>query len=260
MTYCVGLRLNRGLVLMSDTRTNAGVDNISTYKKMTSWRVANDRVIVLMGAGNLATTQAVVSLLDERTKILDEREPSVLQQPTMFQLARHIGGLLRQVIENQSGKGGNQGPTMDSVYSATFIVAGQIGAAEPTMFMIYPEGNFIEIGQDTPFMQVGETKYGRPILLRAYEADMSFEEAIRLLLISFDSTIKANLSVDLPIDFCAIESGTYDLTIEGRFEKDDAYFGELSEGWGEALKQAVTQIPPLKLPSSTFSSAKQPAS
>lgn len=250
MTYCVGLRLNRGLVLMSDTRTNAGVDNISTYRKMTSWTVPGDRAIILLGAGNLATTQAVVSLIDERTKIPDERNPSVLQQPTMFQVARHIGSILREVIEDHSGEAKDGTPTMDSVYSATFLLAGQIGNAPPTIFMVYPEGNFIEVSEDTPFMQIGETKYGRPILLRAFDPDMSFEEAIRLMLISFDSTIKANLSVDLPIDFCALETDSYELSPHGRFELGNDYFVELSKGWGDALKNAVSTMPPLRLPKS----------
>ncbi|MEO0394146.1 MAG: peptidase [Pseudomonadota bacterium] len=246
MTYCVAVRLSHGLVMMSDTRTNAGVDNISTYRKLTTWEVEGDRAIALLGAGNLATTQALISRLDERTKIPDERDPSLLQAPTMFQLATLIGNELRDVIAEQSSatNGSSGGATqMDPTFGATMILAGQIAPGVPTIFMIYPEGNFVEVSEDTPFFQIGETKYGRPILLRAYDPDMSFDEAIRLLLISFDSTIKANLSVDLPIDWCLYDNDSYQFADRGRVEISDSYFTTLSEDWGEALKRAVASMP-----------------
>ena len=132
---------------------------------------------------------------------------------------------------------------MDPTYGATMILAGQIAPGVPTIFMIYPEGNFVEVSDDTPFFQIGETKYGRPILLRAYDANMSFDEAIRLLLISFDSTIKANLSVDLPIDWCVYDNDSYLFSANGRVEIGDPYFADLSRQWGDALKQAVASMP-----------------
>lgn len=235
------MRLSRGLVMMSDTRTNAGVDNISTYRKLTTWEVPGERAIALLGAGNLATTQALISRLDERTKIADERDPSLLQAPTMFQLATLIGNELRDVIAEQSSAGG--ATQMDPTYGATMILAGQIAPGVPTIFMIYPEGNFVEVSDDTPFFQIGETKYGRPILLRAYDPEMSFDEAIRLLLISFDSTIKANLSVDLPIDWCLYDNESYTFADKGRVAIGDTYFAALSEDWGDALKRAVASMP-----------------
>jgi len=176
MTYCVGLRLNRGLVFMSDTRTNAGVDNISTYRKMFTWKVPGERVITMMTAGNLATTQAVVSMLDERSKAPADRNPSILEVPSMFQAARTVGGVLRDVIR-QSAPG--QGQDAESPFKATIILGGQIKGAPPRLFMIYPEGNFVEASEETPFFQIGETKYGRPILVRAYDPDMSFEAAVK---------------------------------------------------------------------------------
>ena len=174
MTYCVGMMLDNGLVFMSDTRTNAGLDNISTFKKMSIWENKGDRVITLLSSGNLATTQAVISLLDERTKSPDERTSLLFDMPSMFQVARLVAETLRDVV-NQHHKGGLQA---DSTFKATLILGGQIAGSPPRLFLIYPEGNFIEASRDTPYFQIGETKYGRPILVRAYNPAMSFEAAI----------------------------------------------------------------------------------
>lgn len=240
MTYCVGLHLNRGLVFMSDTRTNAGIDNVSTFRKMYSWETPGERLITLMAAGNLATTQAVVSLLEERSKAVGDRNPSLLEQPSMFQVARLVGQTLREVIAAQS----DAGPRADTTFNATLILGGQVAPAPPRLFLIYPEGNFIEASRDTPFFQIGETKYGRPILVRAYDPDMSFAEAIRLLAVSFDSTIKANLSVGLPLDLQIYEAGTCRRGPEGRIGHDDPWFQTVTRGWGEALRDALGHLPP----------------
>jgi putative proteasome-type protease len=244
MTYCVGLRLKRGLVLMSDTRTNAGVDNISVFRKMHSWSQPGERVITLMTAGNLATTQAVVSLIDERTKAPAHRKPSILEAPSMFQVARLIGEILREVIQSH-GTGGQQA---DSAFNATLILAGQIATSDPRMFLIYPEGNFVEASEDTPFFQIGETKYGRPILVRAYDPEMSFEDAVKLLLVSFDSTVKANLSVGLPIDIQVYRRDSLDVTHQIRIDTDDPYYQLVSTGWGEALREAFRTLPKFRFP------------
>lgn len=239
MTYCVGLRLNRGLVFMSDTRTNSGVDNISTFRKMFTWSNPGERVITIMTSGNLATTQSVVSLLDERTKVPADRNPSILEAPTLFQVARYIGQTLREVIQANA----MSGQTADSAFNATIILGGQIATSEPRLFLIYPEGNFIEASSDTPFFQIGETKYGRPILVRAYDPEMSFEDAVKLLMVSFDSTMKANLSVGLPLDLQTYERDLLSVGYERRFDLDDPYYTTISSGWGEALKTAVKALP-----------------
>jgi len=239
MTYCVGLRLNKGLVFMSDTRTNAGVDDIAQVKKMSSWEVPGDRVITLMSAGNLATTQAVVSLVDERTKAPEDRNPSILEAPSMFQIATIFGNTLRDVVKNLEPAG----PAAESVFSATLILGGQIKDSEPRLFLIYPEGNFIESSIDNPFFQSGETKYGRPIIVRALHADMSFEEAVKLLCVSFDSTIQANLSVGLPIDLQVQAAGECRITHQHRFELDDPYYLKISKGWSEAMREALGSMP-----------------
>ena len=241
MTYCVGLKTDQGLVFMSDTRTNAGLDNISTFSKMRTWEVPGERVIVLLSAGNLATTQAVTSILDERSKAPDDRHPTLLDTPSMFQTARLIGSVVKEVIRDAAPAG----QTADA-FAASFILGGQIKGGEPRLFYIYPEGNFIESSADTPFFQIGEHKYGKPILIRAYEPAMSFEDAIKLLLVSFDSTLKSNLSVGLPLDMQIYESGSLRLGPSRRFERDDPYYLSISEGWSDALKTAFHSLPPLR--------------
>lgn len=240
MTYCVGISLDKGLVLMSDTRTNSGVDNISTFRKMFHWSVPGERVIALMTAGNLATTQAVVSQLEERNKAPADRHNSLLEAPTMFQVATTVGQLLRDTIKARDE---DNGQSASGAFTASIILAGQIKGMEPRLFLIYPEGNFIEASFDTPFFQIGETKYGRPILLRGYDRKMRFEDAIKLLMVSFDSTLKANLSVGMPLDLLVIERDVFAPTHARRITADDRYFRSISEGWSEALRHAFESLP-----------------
>jgi len=241
MTYCVGMVLEKGLVLMSDTRTNSGVDNISTFRKLFHWSVPGERMIAVMTAGNLATTQSVISQLEERTKAPSERENCLLKGQTMFQVATEIGRILRGTIEDVQRVNGDGGKGR---FTATMIVAGQIKGMQPRLFMIYPEGNFIEASWDTPFFQIGETKYGRPILIRGYDRDMSFEDAVKLLMVSFDSTLKANLSVGLPLDLLVIGKDEFAAMHEHRVTADDDYFDTISSGWGAALRSAFHSLPP----------------
>lgn len=246
MTYCVGLRLDRGLIFMSDTRTNSGVDNISVFRKMFSWQVPGERMIAIMTAGNLATTQAVISKLEERTKEPEEREITLLNGPTMFTVATEIGRLLRETINDAQSSNGSSG---SGRFTASIILAGQIAGMEPRLFMIYPEGNFIEASYDTPFFQIGETKYGRPIIIRAYDRDMSIEDAVKLLMVSFDSTLKANLSVGLPLDLLVIGKDDFAPTHQRRITQEDQYFSEISSNWGDALKSAFHSLPNYSLDS-----------
>ncbi|RWK43199.1 peptidase [Mesorhizobium sp.] len=239
MTYCVGLEIDRGLVFMSDTRTNAGMDSISTFKKMHVWEEPGERVIVLMSAGNLATTQAVVSLLDERTKAVAERHATLLETPSMYQTVRLVGDTVKEVIASSSPAG----EKADSYFNASFILGGQIKGSAPRLFMIYPEGNFIESTDDTPFFQIGETKYGKPIIIRAYEKTMSFAETVKLLLVSFDSTLKSNLSVGLPLDLLFYEKDAFKVSLKKRIAQDDQYYRTISDGWSNALKAAFASLP-----------------
>jgi putative proteasome-type protease len=235
------MMLDKGLVLMSDTRTNSGVDNISVFRKMFTWTEPGERIVSIMTAGNLATTQAVISQLEERTRAPAERRPSLLEAPTMFQVATIVGSLLRDVIEGRNEETGeiSAGPR----FAASLIVAGQIKGMEPRLFLIYPEGNFIEASYDTPFFQIGETKYGRPILLRGYDRTLSFEDAVKLLMVSFDSTIAANLSVGLPLDLLVVERDRFEPLHQQRILADDPFFRLISSSWSNALREAFHSLP-----------------
>ncbi len=240
MTYCVGMVLDQGLVLMSDTRTNSGVDNISVFRKMFHWCKPGERMIAMMTAGNLATTQAVISRLEERTKAPADRHNSLYELPTMFQVAAETGKLLRETVRQTQDENGMHGKGR---FTASLIVAGQIKGMEPRLFLIYPEGNFIEASWDTPFFQIGETKYGRPILIRGYDRKMSFEDAAKLLMVSFDSTLKANLSVGLPLDLLVVKRDKFEPLHERRIEHGDPYFDAISSSWSEALRTAFHSLP-----------------
>ena len=231
--------LDKGMAFMSDSRTNSGVDNVSTFRKMFHWEVPGERFITLLTAGNLATTQAVIAQIEERSKAPQDRSPAILEAPTMFQVASYIGQLLRDTISARA----MTGATAASTFSASMILGGQINGMEPRLYMIYPEGNFIEASADTPYFQIGETKYGRPILVRGFEAGMEFTDAVKLLMVSFDSTLKANLSVGLPLDLMLYKSGEFTAFHERRVTADDPYFESISESWSEALRSAFHSLP-----------------
>jgi len=240
MTYCVGLRLNRGIIFASDTRTNAGFDNIASFTKMHVWENKGDRVLVLLTAGNLAVTQAVISLLNESMSesAEDSDEPNLMQVNTMFQAARLVGAKLRAVHKADGALLGHDAQS----FSASFILGGQIQGEAPRLFQIYNEGNFIEATADTPFFQAGEHKYGKPILDRVAVPEMRMGEAAKLLLISFDSTLRSNLSVGMPIDLLIYRTDTYFVGEKRRIEADDSYFRSLSDGWSRALRDAFSNI------------------
>ena len=233
------MKLDAGLVFMSDTRTNSGVDNISTFRKMHSFEKPGARHITILSPGNLATTQSVISLLAERTKAPEDRNPSILAAASMFQVAQIIGDLLRETIRTREQTGLNA----ETTFNATLIVGGQIKGMEPRLFMIYPEGNFIEASEDTPFFQIGETKYGRPILVRGFQSDMSFESAVKLLMVSFDSTMAANLSVALPLDMLLLPKDRFQPLQKRRITEDDPYFSTISSKWSDALRTAFHSLP-----------------
>ncbi len=235
MTYCVGLRLDRGIVFASDTRTNAGFDNIATFRKMHVWERDGDRVLVLLSAGNLAVTQAVISNLNEQIDAhRDDGEPSLLNVETMFRAARLVGEAIREVKKVD-------GPELE-VFAASFILGGQIHGEPPRLFQIYAEGNFIEATKDTPFFQIGEHKYGKPILDRVARPEMGMGDAAKLVLLSFDSTLRSNLSVGMPIDMTIYERDSMKLGAQRRIESDDPYFRKLSRSWSEGLRDTFGRI------------------
>jgi putative proteasome-type protease len=243
MTYCVGLRLDRGIVFAADTRTNAGVDNISQYRKLYSWREPGDRVLVLMSAGNLAVTQSVISILNEQIASEDGKGQTLKSVTSMYRAARLVGEAVREVRRAD-------GPALEASkagFAASFILGGQIGTEPPRLFQIYSEGNFIEATNDTPFLQIGEHKYGKPILDRVARAEMRLGEAAKLILLSFDSTLRSNLSVGMPIDLLIYERDTLDVRREKRIGQDDEYFRKLSTQWSEALRAAFAKIDEFKV-------------
>jgi putative proteasome-type protease len=224
---------------MSDTLTNGGLDDISNYPKTFSWGVPGDRQILLTTAGNLATSQAVVKTLSEQIKDKNNGSQSILNAPTMFQVARIVSQTLAEVI-NVSSKWHQKA---ENKFSANFILGGQINNNEMALYLIYPEGNFIEVSSEKPFFQIGETKYGRPILVRAFEPEMSFEDAIRLLMVSFDSTIKANLSVGLPLDLSIYINDSLTEVKTHKITEDNEYFRMVSSEWADALKKSLAALP-----------------
>jgi len=238
MTYCAGLNLRDGLVLLSDTRTNAGVDNISTFSKMHVWEVPGDRVIVLLGAGNLAATQSVVNMLTEGIEI-EGADQSLLAVPTMFRAAELVGEAIRRVyrIDGQSMHDHNVS------FDVSFLLGGQIKGRPVSLFEIYSAGNFIEATQDTPYLQIGETKYGKPILDRTANWETELYDGVKLALVSMDSTLRSNLSVGLPIDLLVYRRDALQIELRRRITDNDDYFKMIRARWSEALREAYRALP-----------------
>jgi len=237
MTYCVGMVLDEGLVFASDSRTNAGVDHVSTFCKMTVVETPGQGVIVMLNSGNLATTQQVVSRIKQHA--IDAEKP-LTAHASMFSVAELVGRELRKTILTTQ----NEAPEQSDVdFSATFLVGGQVLGEAPRLFMVYPQGNFIESTADTPFFQIGESKYGKPILDRVIQPAISMSQAIKCALVSFDSTIKSNLSVGLPIDVAMVKTNDLRVTKRHRIDAEDSYFRDLRSSWSQGLRQVFGQLP-----------------
>jgi putative proteasome-type protease len=243
MTYCVGMLLEKGLVMAADTRTNAGVDNVGKFKKLYTWEYPGDRIFVLLTAGNLSVTQNVVSLLAERVDHPAEGQESLRTVATMFQAAHLVGDAVHAVRQAE----GDHLTANGEAFAVSFIFGGQIGKERTRLFNIYAEGNFIEATPDTPFFQIGEHKYGKPILDRVARSDMELGEAAKMVLLSFDSTLRSNLSVGLPIDLLTYESDTLKIEHTKRIGPDDPYFKMLSAEWSKALRSAFANIEALDI-------------
>lgn len=236
MTYCVGMLLDAGLVCLSDSRTNAGVDHINTFRKMTLFERPGERVLVLMSAGNLALTQTLVSLLRER---LATDGPNLYTVSNMFEAARHVGDCLREV----HARDGEALKEFGIEFNASLILGGQILGEEPRLFQIYAAGNFIEATRDTPYFQIGEAKYGKPIIDRVIRPETTLDEAAKCALISMDSTIRSNLSVGLPLDLLVLRTGALKVCSHTRIDAENAYFEMIRTRWGESLREAFHALP-----------------
>ncbi len=235
MTYCVAMNLADGLVLVSDSRTNAGVDHIASFRKLYTFGMPGERVIMLQTAGNLATSQAVINLL--RLRLHGETQ-NLLNVPSLFEAARLVGETLREVTAYDAAAAASSGIDM----SCSFLLTGQIRGEPTGLFNIYPQGNFIAATTDTPYFQVGESKYGKPIIDRALRYDSELEQALRCALISFDSTIRSNLSVGMPLDVLVYRRDTLVLPQGYRVAENDPYFEEIREQWSNGLRSLLAGL------------------
>ncbi len=244
MTYCVGMLTAEGLMMLADTRTNAGIDSISTFRKTTVWHRPGERFVTLLSAGNLAVTQAVIGHLQELIASPNaDPAQTILGAPSMFAIARLVGDAVRQVRALD-------GPSLDQGaggFNASFLLGGQIAGRELRLYQVYAEGNFIEASEDTPFFQIGETKYGKPILDRVMNFQMPLVEAVKVGLISMDSTLRSNMSVGLPVDLVLYRRNRPGTWLERRFEEGDPYFEDIRDRWSDALRAAYREIPDLDL-------------
>ena len=227
--------------MLSDTRTNAGLDNVSTFGKMTVWEKPGDRVIALVAAGNLSISQSVINVLNERIEPKKGKSlgATLMTVSSMFQAAGLVGQAVREVYETD----GKAMEAQDAGFNVSIILGGQIKGRELRLFQIYSAGNFIEATEETPFLQIGEHKYGKPILDRAVSYDMDLTSAVKLGLVSMDSTMRSNLSVGLPIDLLVYRRDALSVTLRRRIEASDLYYLDLCQRWSEALRKAYTAIP-----------------
>jgi putative proteasome-type protease len=238
MTYCVGILLNDGIIFASDSRTHAGVDNFAKFCKMTVFERAGDRVLVLLSSGNLAGTQAVISVLRQRAEAGDGT-PGLWSARTMFDVAGLVSDAMRD-IERRDGSYLEQS---DIGFNASFILGGQIRDEPMRLFRIYAEGNFIEASVDTTYFQTGEAKYGKPIIDRVITDSTSLVDATKCILVSFDSTMRSNISVGLPIDLLVYEADSLAIKLQRRIQESDPYFQMVHTQWGEGLRRVFAQLP-----------------
>lgn len=238
MTYCVAMRLRAGLLFASDTRTNAGVDHIASFRKMYQFQIPHQREIVVLTAGNLATTQSVMSLLNQR---LHGEGEHMLNVPTLYDAAVLLGRTLREIVSRDSD---DHHHGVD--FGANLLIGGQIKGEGPRLFHVYPQGNFIEATEDTPYFQIGESKYGKPIIDRVIDYETTpLDEAAKCTLVSFDSTIRSNLSVGLPIDMLMLRANQFEQAMKPpqRIGRDDPYFLSLRDGWSKGLRRVFDELP-----------------
>ncbi len=238
MTYCVGVMLDAGIVFASDSRTNAGVDQIATYRKMHVISRDADRLVVILSSGNLSITQSAINLLELQSRSGDANK-TVYNAASMFEIADLVGNALREVRRRD-------GPYLlqnNIEAHATFVVGGQIRGEAQRLFHVYSEGNFIEATPETPYFQIGESKYGKPVIDRVINRHTHLLDAAKCVLVSFDSTMRSNISVGMPIDLLAYYNNTLRPGIVRRIDESDPYFNMIHTQWGEGLKRVFAQIP-----------------
>ena len=240
MTYCVAIKLNAGLVFLSDSRTNAGLDQISTFRKMIIYEKPHDRFMVLLSAGNLSISQSVREILQiEQLKDPDGGPPvTIWNAKSMFEAARVLGSAIRRVHERDADDLKSSGVD----FNVAMIFGGQIRGEAMRLFQVYSAGNFIEATPETPYFQIGESKYGKPVLDRVITPETPLEEAAKCALVSMDSTLKSNLSVGLPLDMVVYEEGTFETNKVVCIDNDNPYFQMLHNNWGKKLREVFDSI------------------
>jgi putative proteasome-type protease len=240
MTYCLGIINRFGIVMAADSRTNAGVDYISAYKKLFEFSVEGDRTILLCTSGNLSITQDVLARVNR--DIQRQEESNLHTIPSMYDVAHYVGNKIRQVQEKER-------PWLEKdniEFSCNILCGGQIRGEEPELYLIYSQGNFIQATSETPFLQIGETKYGKPILDRTITYETSIEEVAKCALLSIDSTMKSNISVGPPIDLIAYRAGSFRIDRRLHLQSGDPYLNKIQQLWGESLRQAFESIPDIE--------------
>ena len=238
MTYCVGVQLNAGLVFASDTRTSAGVDDVRSHNKMHVFEFPGDRVLVTLSAGNLATTHAILAQV-KRDLENAEAPASLKSVKSMYDAAEYLGAVSTRAQKDSAAQSQYAGVDL----RVTLILGGQINGGPPALYLIYPEGNCIESSPETPYLQLGESKYGKPILDRIIRPDVSLEDAARCVLVSIDSTMKSNVSVGPPIDLAMVRRDELAIGRKVRFDLDTPYFARLREAWGRHIAEALRNLP-----------------
>ncbi len=240
MTYCCGILVRNGLVMIADTRTNAGLDNISVFRKLHSYAIPGERIMAIATSGNLSLSQSVLSTLQEgfENEKAGERD-TLLNAPTMFQAAQRIGRAIREVHNTEEVAL----QAADVKFDLAFLFGGQIRGQRPELFMVYSAGNFIECTTDTPYLQIGEHKYGKPVLDRAITYDIDLYDALKIGLISVDSTMRSNLSVGMPLDVLVVRRDAGSAELSYRIEPGEPYFQDLRQRWSAALRAAHLAIP-----------------
>lgn len=238
MTYCVAVSTHGGLVFCSDSRTNAGPDMLSSYSKMHIYNPCDDRVFVLLSAGNLSTTQAILNRLEQDLEQPDGLGLCSFQK--MMDAARYIGQISREELDRTEEATASSG--IDA--SVSLIFGGQIRGGDPAIYMIYSAGNFISESDEMPFLQIGESKYGKPILDRILTRDTSLEDAARCTIVSMDSTIKSNATVGPPIELLVYEKESFNTDHHIKMDENDPYLHDIKQAWNEAMKNAFRTLPP----------------
>jgi putative proteasome-type protease len=240
MTYCCGILVRDGLVMFADTRTNAGVDNISTFRKLHVFAQPGHHIMAIATAGNLSISQSVVSMLRDGWENPDTGQTETLMDArTMFHAAQSVGRAVRKVFADE----GEALTASEVKFDVSFLLGGQIKGERPRLFQLYSAGNFIECTQDTPYLQIGEHKYGKPVLDRAITYDSDLYDALKIGLVSVDSTMRSNLSVGLPLDLLVARRDAHAAELEYRIEPGEPYFHDLRERWSAALRAAHANIP-----------------